>query len=160
MRRWGWALSSSSRTARAAGFPQRLEPFSAAVPWITLILLFVMLVKIGGSITHEKGVLFDLPHTAIGDISETDAVALMLYTDEGTLLFFDDTRYVLEDSSQMKMFSRQLEKRISYSSENVLLVLADRRISGGELMKVADIAREGGARKVLFAEKKVEAGER
>ena len=159
MRRWGWSLAASLRTARAGGFPRRLEPFSAAVPWITLLFLFVMLVKIGGSITHEKGVLFDLPHTSIGDISETDAVALMLYTDEGTLLFFDDTRDVLEDSSQMKTFSKQLERRISYASENVLLVLADRRISGGELMKVANIARDSGARKVLFAEKKAEAGE-
>ena len=159
MRRWGWSIATASKMPRAAGFPQRLLPFSAAVPWSTLIFIFVMIAKIGGTFTHEKGILFDLPHTTIGDISETDAVALMLYTDEGVLLFFDDTRYILDDSSQMKKFAKQLEKRISYASENVLLILADRRISGGDLMKVASIARENGASKVLFAEKKAEVGE-
>lgn len=156
MRRWGWSLPSASRTGRYGALPPGLQALSAALPWVTAILLFVMIAKIGGTITHEKGVLFDLPGTSIADVSETDAVALMLHTEEGTLVFFDDTRYVFSDSSQMKKFAQQLQLRISYTPENVLLLLADRRISGGELMKMADIAKDNGVRKILFAEKKSE----
>ncbi len=156
MRRWGWSLPSTSRTGRFGALPPGLQALSAALPWVTAILLFVMIAKIGGKITYEKGVLFDLPSTTIGDVSETDAVALMLYTPEGILVFFDDTRYVFDDSTQMKKFAQQLQLRISYTPENVLLVLADRRISGGDFMKMANIAKDNGARKILFAEKRNE----
>ena len=42
----------------------------------------------------------------------------------------------------------------SKSTYKTLLALADRRVTGGELMSFAALARRSGVRKVLFAEKK------
>ena len=40
-----------------------------------------------------------------------------------------------------------------------MLVLADRRVAGGELMKMAAIAKRSGVGKVMFAEKRAGEGE-
>ena len=87
----------------------------------------------------------------------------MFYTDEGTLVFFDDTRYVMNNPSQMDMFAQQLSdqvSRIPVSDTNnrqlspVLLLLMDRRIAVEEQMVVVRIAKKSGFKRILLAQKK------
>ena len=149
---WGWNTDRSGMR-RPAGLPW-LRPFSSAVPWITVGLLLLMLYMISGTYTSARGILFDLP----GAVGETDGekgrlVALVMPVPQATLVFFDDARFVLGDDASLAEFGKQLEER-ARTGEKVLLVLADRRVAGGDLMKLASVARRGGIERVLFAERK------
>ena len=83
----------------------------------------------------------------------------MLPQDRETLVFFDDSRYLLGDESSLRTLGENLAARVEKSATTTLLVLADRRIHGGDLMDIAAVAKRGGASKVLFAQKRAEAAE-
>ncbi len=163
MRNWGWSRKRPGHLGRKS-LPMWLRALSAAVPWITVLVLFLMVAKIGGMFFLDKGTVIELPDGA-GDVLKSEAVAFMFYTNEGTLVFFDDTRYVLKNSSQMDMFSRQLSRKVSYTSVSddgvdssgaSLLLLIDRRITVEEQMMVVRIAKKSGIARVMIAEKKDE----
>lgn len=134
--------------------PAWLKPAAAAVPWITVGLLLLMLHMVGGSLTAAEGVLFDLPDSGAADFANTSLVALVMPMPRETLVFFDDARYSVGDDLSFSAFGDHLADRAGKSERRTLLVLADRRVAGGDLMKIASIARRSGIEKVLFAEKK------
>ncbi len=152
MSQWNWK-SARARSAWRIG-PEWLRPFLVAVPWITVLLLVLMFHMIGGTLASSEGVLFDLPDaTGTGDGEPASLVALLMPKMNETLVFFDDGRYTLGDESSAAKFGEQLEERARRSDEKTLLVLADRRIAAGELMKLSGIAKRSGIKRVLFAEK-------
>ncbi len=160
MRRWGWSRSRPGYLGKKS-LPMWLRALSASVPWITVLVLFLMIVKIDGLFYLDKGTGIDLAEGS-GDVMKSNAVIFMFYTEEGTLVFFDDTRYVLSNSSQMDMFARQLSdqaSRIPISDTNnsqltpVLLLLMDKRIAVEEQMKVVRIAKNSGFKRILLAQK-------
>ena len=132
------------------------RPLFAAAPWLTLVVLAMLFWMIGGTLTTAKGVLFDLPGSGLGDGEATDMVALVMPVERETMVFFDDSRFMLDDASSAQAFSEQLSERSSRTGAKTLLVLADRRVIGGDLMKFAAIARRSGVERVLFAEKRQE----
>lgn len=134
------------------------KPFAVAAPFVSLLLLILQLHMVGGTFTSAKGVLFDLPNHGVGEGEKTDMVALLMVMPRETLVFFDDSRYVLGDDSSAEAFGEHLAERVSKTDNKTLLVLADRRVAGGELMRFATIARRHGVGRVLFAEKRLEAG--
>mgnify|MGYP003321904120 CR=1 FL=1 len=73
-----------------------------------------------------------------------------------TVVFFDDSRYLLGDPTSVRVFEESLAGAVSRSDSKTLVVLADRRVAGGELMDLAAIAKRNGVNKVLFAEKRIE----
>ena len=154
---WGWTPERTSGIWRhGAGW---LRPFSAAVPWITVLLLLLMLHFASNTLTSAKGTLFDLPDAGLAEGEATGLVALAIPRAHETLVFFDDSRYVLDDAASMRAFGEHLSERVSRSESKTLLVLADRRIRGGDLMDLAAVAKKGGAAKILFAQKRPEAAE-
>ena len=154
---WGWTPERTSGIWRhGAGW---LRPFAAAVPWITVLLLLLMLHVASGTLTSAKGTLFDLPDAGLADGEATGLVALAIPRAHETLVFFDDSRYVLDDAASMRAFGEHLSERVSLSESKTLLVLADRRIRSGDLMNLAAVAKKGGAAKILFAQKRPEAAE-
>ena len=72
----------------------------------------------------------------------------------GTLVFFDDDSYVLEEPQRVARLREQLfaHAQRKGSGRANLLVLADRRVAAGELMKLVGIARESGIGHVQIAE--------
>ena len=148
---WGW----SSRSTGAASHHDIawLRPFVAAAPWITLAILVLMMSLLGGTLAIREGVLFDLPDSGLGEGESTALVALMLPMAHETLVFFDDARFVFGDAQSMDSFREQLSERAAKLKERTLLVLADRRISAGEIMRFASIAKSGGMGHILFAER-------
>jgi len=161
--RWGWSEARAARRAAGAGPIAWLAPLSAAVPWVTVGLLLLMMHMVGGTLTMADGTLFDLPGTVSADRVNTKLVAVVMpakhgSTSRGTLVFFDDARFVLGDEQSEAAFGEQLAERIAKTGDRVLLALADRRVSGGELMRLAEIARRGGAAQVLFAARSDERG--
>lgn len=154
---WGWTPERTSGIWRhGAGW---LRPFAAAVPWVTVLLLLLMLHVASGTLTYAKGTLFGLPDAGLAEGEATGLVALAIPHAHETLVFFDDSRYVLDDAASMRAFGEHLSERVARSESKTLLVLADRRIRGGDLMDLAAVAKKGGAAKILFAQKRPEAVE-
>lgn len=165
MRQWGWSRTSPENLGKKS-LPIWLRALSAAVPWITMLILFLTISKIDGTFFLDRGTLIDLPD-GVGDISRCHAVAYVSHTDEGVLVFFDDTRYVLNDPSQMDKFSRILFERVSYvpssnyaedsdseSSVPTLFLLVDRRVTLEDQMYITRIARKSGVGRIMIAERK------
>ena len=154
---WGWTPERNLGIWRHGAVWMR--PFSAAVPWVTLALLLVMLHVVAGTLTAAKGTLFDLPDSGLAEGEATGLVALAIPHAHETLVFFDDSRYVLDDAASMRAFGAHLSERVARSESKTLLVLADRRIHGGDLMEIAAVAKRGRVAKVLFAQKRAEVSE-
>lgn len=151
---WGWgALSGDAMRRHDIAW---LRPFVAAAPWLTLLALVLMLHLLGGAMTMREGVLFDLPDTSIADGERTPLVALLLPMTRETLVFFDDARFVLGDGQSMETFREQLAERAAKLKINSLLVLADRRVTAGELMNFATVAKGAGVSRILFAKRHAE----
>ena len=148
---WGWNIRSARNEKRSRS--DWVAPFVAAAPWVTLLVLLLMLHLMGGVFTISRGTLFDLPVATAGDTERTDLAMLVLPTAHDTLVFFDDARYVMSDPQSMHVFSTQLEEVAARKGEHTILVLADRRVACGELMRIADIVRTAGIGRVLFAAK-------
>ena len=157
MNAWGWQPKRFDGVWRY-GSPA-LKPLVAAAPYVTVLMLLVMFYLISGSFTSAKGMLFDLPEGAVADESVTELTVLVMPTAKSTLIFFDDSRYQLEDVGSLTIFAENLAKRIESSKSKSLLVLADRRVSLEGLAKLAEVSRRSGVEKVLFAEKR-QGGER
>ena len=154
---WGWTPQRNQGIWRyGAGW---LKPVVAAVPWVTVGLIAVMLHLVAGTLTKAEGTLFELPDAGLSEGEATGMVAFLMPTDHETLLFFDDARYLLGDAASVSAFGDHLKDRVAKAERKSLLVLADRRVPGGELMKLASIAKRSGVPKILFAEKGVEKAE-
>ncbi len=157
MTEWGWKPKSALGLWRHGA--EWLRPVIAAVPYLTVILLLVMMWFVGGTMTLAKGVLFDLPDPGSDEGTKTELVALVMPVDHDTLVLFDDSRYLLSDVKSMRSFAAHLAASADRSETRTLLVLVDRRVSCGELTKFAALARQGGVTRMLFAEKHEEAEE-
>ncbi len=152
MKPWSWTPSRNDGIWRYGA--SWMRPFVVCAPWISLCLLVVMFHVVGGTLTSAKGVLFDLPDAGLEDGEATEMVALVMPVARETLVFFDDSRFTLGDASSASALKEQLSERVSLTERKTLLVLADRRVAGGELMRLASIARESGVARILFAEKR------
>lgn len=148
---WGWRREVRRGIWRYGS--NWMRSFASAVPWITVGLLLLMMYFISGTLTSSSGVVFELPSGVRSEGEAVDMVALVMPTERETLVFFDDARYLLGDESSMSSFERHLAERSALVKRKTLLIMADRRVSGGELMRLAEVARSSGLEKVLFAEK-------
>ena len=154
---WGW---TPARTLGIWRYGARwIRPFAAAAPWLTVLVLLLMFFFVSDTLTKAKGTLFDLPTSGLSEGEATDLVALAIPHAHETLVFFDDSRYVLDDAASVRALGEHMAERVTRSETKTLLVLADRRIHGGDLMDLAAVAKKSGATKVLFAQKDAEVTE-
>ena len=156
--KWGWSEAHAANELKAAGAVAWLRPLVAAVPWITVGLLTLMLSMVSGVYTRAQGLAVSLPDTGIGEGLPTQLVALVIPSARETLVFFDDTRYVLDDPASLAAFGEQLAERARKAKEDSLLVLADGRVASGRLMAVAAEAKRRGIARLLFAERRERQG--
>lgn len=154
---WGWSPKRNQGIWQHGAW--WLRPFVAAAPWLTVVLLLLMMHLVGGTLTGAQGVLFDLPAETLDDGEATGLVAIVMPTARDTLVYFDDARYLLGDEMSVASFGEHVAECVRRSGDRTLMVLADRRVSCGDLMKLTALIRRGGAERVLFAEKKPEKGE-
>lgn len=153
---WNWSPERTEGIWRYG--PASIRPFVSASPWITIGLLLLMFWYIGGTLVAEKGVLFDLPSEGQGEGESTGSVAMIVPGPRSTLVFFDDSRYLLDDANSLSALSDHLAEMSARPGHKTMLALVDRRISHGEVMTFVNLARKRGVEKVLVAEKK-EGGE-
>ena len=152
---WGW------RPRQADGIWRHgcawTKPLFAAVPWITLTLLLALFAFIGDRLPQVPGIMCDLPQPVAGQAQATGLAALVLpgaSAGEETLVFFDDARYSLSDESSVSTLKERLGARSLAEPSNTFLLLADRRVPAGDIMRLVGIARESGLSRVQIAERR------
>lgn len=151
MSQWGWTPARNLGVWRyGAGW---IRPIAAAIPYLTVGLLLLMMQMIGGTLTACKGVLFDLPDGNFTDGDSQGMVALVMPVQRETMVVFDDVRYLLGDAASMRSFAESLAGSSERREGKSLLILADRRVSTGHLMEVVSAAKRSGIGKVLLAGK-------
>ena len=157
MSQWDWTPVRDLGIWRyGAGW---FRPFAASVPYLTVVLLLLMMHMVGGTLTAAKGVLFDLPDGELGDGATSGLVALVMPVQHETMVVFDDARYLLDDAASMRSFSKDVAAETEFREDKSLLILADRRVSTGYLMEVVSAARRGGVSRVLLAGRREGPGE-
>ena len=155
---WGWSPERSLGIWRHGA--AWLKPFVAAAPAVSVGILVLLLHVVSGTLTAAEGTLFDLPSAAPTDAVLGEApVALVMPVPRETLVFFDDARYLMGDDASVRALGDQFAHRFARASRKTLLVLADRRVASGELMRLAALAKANGVERILFAEKKSGTGE-
>ena len=157
MSQWDWTPARNLGIWRyGAGW---FRPFAAAAPYLTIVILLLMMQMVGGTLTASRGVLFDLPNGELGDGVTSGLVALVMPVQHETMVVFDDARYLLDDAASMRSFSKDVAEEAEFREDKSLLILADRRVSTDHLMKVVSAAKCGGVSKVLLASKWEGSGE-
>ena len=138
--------------------PAWARAFVAAAPWATVALLVAMFAVVSVRVTAAPGLAFELPECEVAEAQDDDLAAIVAPVpgqEDRALVFFDDARYVLGDPQSVALLREQLLSHVQAGSARAtLLVLADRRVSAGELMKLVGIARESGVRHVQIAERR------
>ena len=151
MSQWGWTPARNLGIWRyGAGWSR---PIAAAIPYLTVCLLLIMMHMVGGTMTSCRGVLFDLPDGAQTDGEASELVALVMPVQHETMIVFDDARYLLGDAASMRSFAEDLSGGAERRAGKTLLILADKRVSTGHLMEVVSAAKRSGVAKVLLADK-------
>ena len=157
MSQWGWTPARNLGIWRyGAGWSR---PIAAAIPYLTVCLLLIMMHMVGGTMTSYRGVLFDLPAGALSDGEASELVALVMPVQHETMIVFDDARYLLGDAASMRSFGEDLSGSFERRAGKTLLILADRRVSTGHLMEIVSAAKRSGVGKVLLAGKREDAAE-
>lgn len=151
---WGWVPPRPHGLSKFG--PSWLRPMAFALPWVTVLLLLVMLWMIGGTLVSAKGVLFDLPDGEPVDGEAGGLVALVVPSEKDTLVFFDDARYSMNDRDAVAAFGEHLAERAEKTERKTLVVLADRRVTAGTLSRLAAVARWSGVTRFLLAAKEKE----
>ena len=128
-----------------------------AAPWATLALLLALFSLVSRQATVATGLSFELPEGTAGDVQAASLAAIVAPVPgeaEKTLVFFDDARYVFPDASSESSLAANLAERVASSADKSMLLLADRRVASGDLMKLAGIARRAGVTRLSVAEKR------
>ena len=151
MSQWGWTPARNLGVWRyGAGWSR---PIAAAIPYLTVMLLLLMMHMVGGTLTSYRGVLFDLPDGDRTDGEASGLVALVMPVQHETMIMFDDARYLLGDAASMRSFGEDLAGSTERREGKSLLILADRRVSAGQLMEVVSAAKRSGVGKIMLASK-------
>ena len=157
MSQWGWTPARNLGIWRyGAGWSR---PVAAVIPYLTVVVLLLMMHMIGGTMTSYKGVLFDLPDGGRADGEVSELVVLVMPVQHETMIVFDDARYLLGDAASMRSFGEDLANSVERRAGKSLLILADRRVSTGHLMEVVSTAKRSGMSRVLLAGKREGTGE-
>lgn len=133
---------------------------SQFAPWLTFLLIAVLFVFLQGTLSPSPSLLFDLPESGSADSVRPGLVALLIPGDvegvetDGTLVYFDDARYVLSDPSSFDEFSARLGDLAIETKYGVLTLLADRRVPAGDVMKIMSAAKAARLLHVQLAEKR------
>ena len=129
------------------------------VPWIDCVVLAVLLLAVTRRTVISPGVVFDLPRATFREGMYVGLTALMITVardtpgGEETLIFFDDDRYSTRDQEQMSVLAERVKSRVALGARNELLLLADKRVPHGDVVRFVNAVREAGVQRVNVAEK-------
>lgn len=134
-------------------------------PWLTLAVIGVHFALLSKQITITPGIQFDLPKAPFieGSVSGPSIVMLRSGTasqdtatagldEDVTLVFFDDIRYRVGTDDEVKL-GKDLALFVEKFNAAQVILLADKNVLHGDVMKVVNIARASGVKHVNVAVK-------
>ena len=130
-----------------------------AVPWVNVLVIVVLLLAVNQRLVVSPGVVFDLPRAELREGTHVGLTALMISVvrdtpgGEETLIFFDDDRFSTQDADQMATLSERVKSRVALNARKELLLLADKRVPHGDVMRFVNAMRKAGVPRVNVAEK-------
>lgn len=128
--------------------------FLQVVPWLDAIVVAGLAAALTRQLTISPGVQFELPSAPFEEGAQSGA-GLVLFQTEGpeprTLAFFDDVRYVL--GADDEALSRELAMYSRLRGGSQILLLADENVRHGDVMRVVNLVRGAGVRRVNVAVK-------
>jgi len=154
---WG-ALVRRHRSIFRFGGPWA-QAIVLAIPWVNALVIIVLLFAVNQRMVVSPGVVFDLPKTELREGTHVGLTALMISVardapgGEETLIFFDDDRYSAQDAEQMAVLSERVKSRVVLNARKELLLLADKRVPHGDVMRFVSAMRKAGVPRVNVAEK-------
>ncbi|MCL1921018.1 MAG: hypothetical protein FWG50_08065, partial [Kiritimatiellaeota bacterium] len=131
----------------------------AAVPWLNVIIIVILLLALHGRIAVTPGVIFDLPAAPFLEGAPGGLTVLMLsvsremLAEEETLVFFDDERYLIRDEEQALNLAARISESIGAERNRDILLLADKRVPHGDVMAFVNLACRAGATRINVAQK-------
>jgi len=150
-----WSEAFRKRRSRA-----RTLPLFSATPWLSTVLILGALHVAHDRMAVTPGVMFDLPPAPLTEGTHAGAATVLMFsvsretlTGEETLVFFDDERYRIQDDEQFKRLSDRLGERSGIERYQEMLLLADKSVPHGDVMKFVNMARKAGVRHVTVAQK-------
>ena len=157
-RSWHWKPARPEGIWRhGAGWAR---PIVAAAPWIAIVMLLVMFWMIGNRLAAAPGVMFDLP-ASVGGQGVAPALTMLAMPNansdesDSTLVFFDDARYEIGDPQSAAQLGGQIMRHVQGNAPAAtLLLLADKRVPTGDLLRLVGLARGAGIGHVQIAEKR------
>jgi biopolymer transport protein ExbD len=129
----------------------------AAAPWVTVVLLVVMLLVVGDRILLRPGVSFDLPRAPFREGMRYGLTAVLIpvarTNGQETMVFFDEEPFDLGVAARQSQLAQRIRDRVALEPRREILLLADRRIPHGDVMTVVNLAREAGVGRVNVSTK-------
>jgi len=129
------------------------------VPWVNGVIIVFLMLMVNHRTVISPGVVFDLPRATFREGMYVGLTALMITVvrdtpgGEETLIFFDDDRYSTQDVEQMSVLTERVKRRVALGARNELLLLADKRVPHGDVVRFVNAVREAGVQRVNVAEK-------
>jgi biopolymer transport protein ExbD len=129
------------------------------VPWVNGVIIVVMVLMVNHRMVISPGVVFDLPRATFREGMYVGLTALMITVardtpgGEETLVFFDDDRYSTQDAEQMSALAERVQSRVALVARKELLLLADKRVPHGDVVRFVNAVRQAGVQRVSVAEK-------
>jgi len=159
--RESWGEMIKGRRSVHSRFGNRwFQCFSGNIPWIDALIIVVLLLAVNDRLTIVPGMVFDLPSAPLrggGNHSALTAVMVSVVQDissgSDTLVFFDDERFSMSDEDLLLRLAEKVRDRVQASSNHDLLLLADKNIPHGDVIRFINIVRESGVRHVNVGEK-------
>lgn len=125
----------------------------APVPWAGVLFVFLLLLHAHRRLAVAPGVPFDLPSVKTDGGVQSPRTVLMIPVENDvpggaeTLVFFDDERFSLRDPEQVDALAARL-RAAAGAAGGVLLLMADKRVPHGDVMRFVALARTAGIPKI------------
>ncbi len=130
------------------------------MPWIDALIIMVLLLYVNNRLTIIPGMVFELPEAPLrGGTQGAVLTAVMIpvvqdaSSGSETLVFFDDERFSMDDAEFELRLSGKVRSRIQASATHDMLLLADKNIPHGDVIRFVNTVREAGVNRVNVGEK-------
>jgi len=151
--RESWSEMIRKRRSVYSRFNKKWFRTFRGTAWIDAIIIVVLLLFVNNRLTITPGMVFDLPTAPLrGGTQATALTAVMIPVVHDvsveTLLFFDDERFSMNDETLEQRLAAKIRGRIQASSTHDLILLADKNIPHGDVLRIVNIVKEAGVHRV------------
>lgn len=126
-----------------------------AVPWLDALIIAALFWAVAGRATLAPSVAFELPTAPFteGTSAAGSLIALPDPAGEGrVLVFFEDARYIIGSDDESNL-TADVARYSRTASSGRMLLLADASIRHGDVMRIVEILRAGGVKRIDVAVK-------